>query len=331
MKFDHILKAVQLNHSQKSPPIVKDLGTNGGHNSITNIQPSENFESECSGRKHAALSTKVVKGSSSPLVLNFSDQLNTGAVDSARQMLPSEPSQRQTTDDQLVKTKDKTSKESALPKGRATLFQRLQKMNPFGGDAVDKGKPRWSFSSSPTKHNKVTPVLPTERGKQLWAKTRNVFRAINSWKRVRSDVLLYGTHNYEFRKTFNVLTQHRVNNLTMREQHRKHRERAVTPLNLNSIQKWRRQSAAQSLRSKIPFQNSSRDDDVKRRSCLDFKGRGGVYFHPESRFKQSWSFLIIVFLMYVAFLMPYSLAFLNDQYDSFASLEINTPRTGNTN
>jgi Ion transport protein len=56
---------------------------------------------------------------------------------------------------------------------------------------------------------------------------------------------------------------------------------------------------------------------VKRMSIFDIRGRGGFYFHPESRFKELWSIVIIIFLLYVAFLMPYSLAFNEDKYDSF--------------
>jgi hypothetical protein len=44
-----------------------------------------------------------------------------------------------------------------------------------------------------------------DRGKKLWAKTRNVFRAVIIWKRVRSDLVLYGTHNYEFRTSQNIV------------------------------------------------------------------------------------------------------------------------------
>ena len=52
-------------------------------------------------------------------------------------------------------------------------------------------------------------------------------------------------------------------------------------------------------------------------SIFDISGRGGFYFHPESTFKEIWSGIIIVFLLYVAFLMPYSMAFSEDKYDSF--------------
>jgi UDP-N-acetylglucosamine 2-epimerase len=54
-------------------------------------------------------------------------------------------------------------------------------------------------------------VTPRTKARANWRKLRNVFIAINKWKRVRNDVLLYGTHNYEFRKTFNVLYQHETN------------------------------------------------------------------------------------------------------------------------
>lgn len=52
-----------------------------------------------------------------------------------------------------------------------------------------------------------------ERGHQLWGKARSAIKAVNSWKRVREDLLLYGTHNYELRKKYNVLTQHQINYL----------------------------------------------------------------------------------------------------------------------
>jgi hypothetical protein len=58
---------------------------------------------------------------------------------------------------------------------------------------------------------------------------------------------------------------------------------------------------------------------VKKRKCWDVKGRGGLYIDPESKFKQLWSIVIIVFLLYVAFLMPYSLAFTEDYFDSTAT------------
>ena len=54
-------------------------------------------------------------------------------------------------------------------------------------------------------------MSPRTKARTNWRKLRNVFLAINKWKRVRNDVLLYGTHNYEFRKTFNVLYQHETN------------------------------------------------------------------------------------------------------------------------
>ena len=59
----------------------------------------------------------------------------------------------------------------------------------------------------------MTPELKTEvkvkkkqTGKELWKKTIVLIKAVNTWKSVRNDVLLYGTHNYEFRNTFNVVT-----------------------------------------------------------------------------------------------------------------------------
>lgn len=38
-------------------------------------------------------------------------------------------------------------------------------------------------------------------------------------------------------------------------------------------------------------------------------GKFHFYIHPDSRFKQVWSFVIVLFLLYVAFLMPYFIAF----------------------
>lgn len=51
---------------------------------------------------------------------------------------------------------------------------------------------------------------------------------------------------------------------------------------------------------------------MKKKSCFDIKGRQGLYIHPESRFKQAWSIVIIFLLFYVAFIMPYNLAFNDD-------------------
>ena len=42
-----------------------------------------------------------------------------------------------------------------------------------------------------------------DRAKKNWRKLRVLIKAINNWKKVRNDVLLYGTHNYEFTRTFN--------------------------------------------------------------------------------------------------------------------------------
>ena len=36
---------------------------------------------------------------------------------------------------------------------------------------------------------------------------------------------------------------------------------------------------------------------------------GGCYLNPESTFKQIWSILIIILLIYVSFVMPFNLAF----------------------
>ena len=47
------------------------------------------------------------------------------------------------------------------------------------------------------------------------------------------------------------------------------------------------------------------------RSCWG-KRRGakkGCYLNPESTFKQVWSILIIILLIYVSFVMPFNLAF----------------------
>lgn len=46
-----------------------------------------------------------------------------------------------------------------------------------------------------------------ERAKKLWRKARLVLRAIMTWKAIRSDIQLYGTHNYEFRSNFNIARQ----------------------------------------------------------------------------------------------------------------------------
>lgn len=39
------------------------------------------------------------------------------------------------------------------------------------------------------------------------------------------------------------------------------------------------------------------------------------YIHPESTFKQIWSILIILLLLYVAFIMPFKLAFYEEDDD----------------
>jgi hypothetical protein len=41
-------------------------------------------------------------------------------------------------------------------------------------------------------------------------------------------------------------------------------------------------------------------------------GKFHFYIHPDSKFKQAWSFVIVLFLLYVAFLMPYFIAFQED-------------------
>jgi len=47
------------------------------------------------------------------------------------------------------------------------------------------------------------------------------------------------------------------------------------------------------------------------RSCWGKRrgGRSGCYLNPESTFKQVWSILIIILLIYVSFVMPFNLAF----------------------
>ena len=45
-----------------------------------------------------------------------------------------------------------------------------------------------------------------DRAKKNWRKVRVLIKAINNWKKVRNDVLLYGTHNYEFSRTFNRIS-----------------------------------------------------------------------------------------------------------------------------
>ena len=83
-------------------------------------------------------------------------------------------------------------------------------------------------------------------------------------------------------------------------------ERSVT-MSSNNPNYLRRPSLA--LASGFTSYRSSHEEYVKNLSIFDIKGRGGFYFHPESRFKEIWSIVIIIFLLYVAFLMPYSLAF----------------------
>jgi hypothetical protein len=52
-------------------------------------------------------------------------------------------------------------------------------------------------------------------------------------------------------------------------------------------------------------------------------GEFKFYLHPDSRFKQAWSILLIFFLLYVAFLMPYFIAFQEDVYDGENRLQKN--------
>ncbi len=42
-------------------------------------------------------------------------------------------------------------------------------------------------------------------------------------------------------------------------------------------------------------------------------GKFHFYIHPDSKFKQAWSFVIVLFLLYVAFLMPYFIAFQEEE------------------
>lgn len=57
--------------------------------------------------------------------------------------------------------------------------------------------------------------------------------------------------------------------------------------------------------------NPAEEEKIKKKNCFNIKARGGLYFHPDAQFKQVWSIIIIIFLLYVAFLMPFSLAFLD--------------------
>jgi len=89
------------------------------------------------------------------------------------------------------------------PKPRPSILQML-----FSKLDVSS-KPRLSFFIAPFKSSQEeekTRIAASGRARQLWAKLRNVIRAINTWKRVRHDVVLYGTHNYEFRKTHNIVS-----------------------------------------------------------------------------------------------------------------------------
>lgn len=100
----------------------------------------------------------------------------------------------------------------------------IKKINPFAAKPEEAPRPsmlRRAISLKSDKNggslfgkNTVKPLdsdrsdrpVPPRTGKYLWNKTRSLIRAISSWKSVRNDVLLYGTHNYEFRRTFNVIT-----------------------------------------------------------------------------------------------------------------------------
>ena len=56
---------------------------------------------------------------------------------------------------------------------------------------------------------------------------------------------------------------------------------------------------------------------TKDRSCWGKKKeRGGFYINPDSTFKQIWSIIIIILLIYVAFIMPFNLAFYEEDDES---------------
>ena len=195
---------------------------------------------------------------------------------------------------------------------------------------------------------------------------------------MRNDVLLYGTHNYEFRKTFNVLYQHETNQQRFEEIKKKkklaelkHSEMLPQktgqkhnffdgseggPYNNNFSTQVMLARNAQAL-FVLPGASSTLQNNHGESSPTSFgegsaaaapnedsgivgansKNRGGrrnrkephpfqrhwllkhctnretgkfhFYIHPDSRFKQVWSFVIVLFLLYVAFLMPYFIAF----------------------
>ncbi len=58
------------------------------------------------------------------------------------------------------------------------------------------------------------------------------------------------------------------------------------------------------------------------RSCWGKRrgGRRGCYLNPESTFKQVWSILIIILLIYVSFVMPFNLAFYEEDDETLEYL-----------
>lgn len=54
------------------------------------------------------------------------------------------------------------------------------------------------------------------------------------------------------------------------------------------------------------------------------KGKCRLYVHPDSRFKQIWSAMIVVFLFYVGIIMPFSVAFLQEEQDLWYYFDILT-------
>jgi hypothetical protein len=58
------------------------------------------------------------------------------------------------------------------------------------------------------------------------------------------------------------------------------------------------------------------------RSCWGKRrgGKSGCYLNPESTFKQVWSILIIILLIYVSFVMPFNLAFYEEEDDTLEEL-----------
>lgn len=71
----------------------------------------------------------------------------------------------------------------------------------------------------------------------MWKKARLAIKALNNWKRVRADVLLFGTHNYDFRPNFNIMTNHEINMQVhhIDKKHAKTRDNKVKPLDLTAF------------------------------------------------------------------------------------------------